>query len=183
MDIEQYLASAEALARDIYTQHPSTRAATMRRLEATKYDSELTNIFLKSVIDGVKFLKLDAKHQKKRATRFQTIPKFYPAPNANDAADMLIYSRMIMGYVNAPSGNSGRFLRRAFKNLKSKSKYVEYMKMQQPNQLGQSNFHYLCAVGCPRATHEWMFTYDVPNLASDALVIQRSKQLLSEYGY
>ena len=182
MDIEQYLALAESLAREIYAQHPKTRAATMKKLEATKYDSELKNIFLKSVVDGVKFLKSDSKHQKKRAARFQTIPKFYPAPNTNDAADMLIYSRMIMGYINAPSGNSGRFLRRAFKNLKSKSKYVEYMKLQQSNQLGQSNFHYLCAIGCPRATHEWMLAYDVPNLASDASVIQRSKQLLSEYG-
>lgn len=110
MDIEKYLASAEELVREIHSQHPSTRASSLRKLEATKYDSELKNILLKSVIDGVKFLKSDIKRQRERADRFATIPKFYPAPNDNDADDKLIYSRIIMGYVNAPSGNNGDYL-------------------------------------------------------------------------
>ena len=183
MDTETYLDSAEQIVREIHSQHPSTRAATLRKLESTKYDSELRNILLKSVTDGVKFLKLDIKRQRERADRFATIPKFYPAPNDNDADDKLIYSRMIMGYVNAPSGNNGRLFRKALKKFKGNRKYVEYMKSQQSNQLGQPNFHYLCAVGCPHATHEWMFAYDVPHLVSDASVITQSKLLRAKYGY
>ena len=93
----------------------------MRKLEATKYDSELKNILLKSVIEGVKFLKSDIKRQRERADKFATIPKFYPVPNDNDADDKLIYSRMIVGYVNAPSGNNGRLFRKALKKFNGAS--------------------------------------------------------------
>jgi hypothetical protein len=72
---------------------------------------------------------------------------------------------------------------KALKKFKGNSKYVEYMKSQQSSQLGQPNFHYLCAVGCPHATHEWMFAYDIPHLVSDPSVITQSKLLLAKYGY
>ena len=90
MDTEKYVDYAEHFVREIHSQHHNTRDATLRKLEATRYDSELRNILLKSVIDGVNFLKSDIKRQRELADRFATIPKFYPAPNDTDADDKLI---------------------------------------------------------------------------------------------
>jgi|GEM_PF-1752525 len=81
------------------------------------------------------------------------------------------------------NGKIRDLLYKALKKFKGNSKYVEYMKSQQSNQLGQPNFHHLCTVSCPHAKHEWMFAYDVPHLVSDASVITQSKLLLAKYGY
>jgi len=56
MDTETYIDSAEQLVREIHSQHPSTRAATLRKLESTKYDSELKTYYLNPSSMALSFL-------------------------------------------------------------------------------------------------------------------------------
>ena len=52
------------------------------------------------------------------------------------------------------------------------------------NALGKKNFHYLCQLGCPQATHERMFVNSFQSVSiADNTVIIKSKKFLAEYGY
>ena len=185
MDINNFLSLAKDLVQEIYSLNPNTRNATLRELKKKINHNELNNIFVRAVVDGCEHLKRDAEHQKFRSKRFETIPKFFPSPNTKDDLDMLIYSRMIMGYTNGKTGHSGKRLKQTFKKYQTSSKYVEFLLNHQDiNQLGQDNFHYLCEAGCPQATHEWMFVYDFPtNLLKSTSTVTESKKLLAAHGY
>jgi len=90
-----------------------------------------------------------------------------------------------MGYTIMPNGHHGRRLKAALRKFKSQERYVEYLQsFADTKLLGKENFHYLCQVGCPQATHEWMLVNDLPSvLITNKNVIAESKKLLAEYGY
>ena len=185
MSVDTLVHQLEAEIKKIYSQHQQTRKKTLKNLREPKNVSNLQKQLYLAVANGVQHLIEDAALQKQRAARFATIPKFFPAPDATSSLDCLIYSRMIMGYTMMPSGNHGRRLKTAMRKLKSQEKYVEYLlNFSKTDLLGKENFDYLCKVGCPQATHEWMIVYDLPSvLIADKSVIAKCKQLLSDFGY
>jgi hypothetical protein len=185
MNVEILVSQLEIEIKKIYAQHPQTRKKTLKMLRDLKGLTNVKRQLLNTVVDGVQHLISDAKTQKERASRYETIPKFYPAPEPTSALDCLIYSRMIMGYTLMPSGHHGRRLQASMRKLKTKEKYVEYLlKYSDDEPLGQRSFRYLCQIGCPQATIEWMLVHDVPPaLIANQSVIASSQRLLAEYGY
>lgn len=137
-----------------------------------------------AIADGVQQIIDDAKVQKERADRFKSIPKFFPSPEPTSDLDCLIYSRIIMGYTMMPNEHHRRRFKAAFRKFKSQERYVECLQnFADTKRLGKENFHYICQLGCPQATHERMFVNNFPSvLIADKTVIVQSKKLLAEYG-
>ena len=185
MSLEFQVAQIEQEIQKIYSQHPNTRKKTFKGLREIKNVTNIQKLIFNVVAEDVQYIINDAKVQKERTTRFGTIPKFFPAPEPTSALDCLVYSRINMGYTMIPNGHHGRRFKAALRKLKSQERYVEYLqKFADTNLLGKGNFHYLCQVGCPQATHEWMFVKDLPSaLITDKMVIAESKKLLAQYGY
>ena len=185
MSLNTLVAQIEQEIQSIYKQHPQTRKKTLKALREAKNVTNIQKLLFNSVADGVQHIIDDAKVQKERTTRFKTIPKFFPSPEPSSDLDCLIYSRIIMGYTMMPNGHHGRRFKAALRKFKSQERYVEFLQsFADTKLLGKENFHYLCQVGCPQATHEWMFVKDLPSaLIADKSVIAESKKLLAQYGY
>jgi hypothetical protein len=185
MSLDALVIEIEREIQIIYVQHPQTRKKKLKQLREIKDVTYTQKRLYTSVVEGVEHLIADAKIQNERKTRFGTIPKFFPSPYEKDVLDCLIYSRVIMGYTLMPSGNHGRRLKVALQKFKTKTRYIEFLQSHaNVKSLGQANFNHLCKVGCPQATHEWMFVYDMPSeFVSDKSVILESKKLLAQYGY
>ena len=185
MSLEIQIAQIEQEIQKIYNQHPNTRKKTLKGLREIKNVTNVQKLIFNAVAEGVQHIIDDAKVQRERTTRFGTIPKFFPAPEPTSALDCLIYSRIIMGYTMMPNGHHGRRFKAALRKFNSQERYVEYLQsFADTKLLGKENFHYLCQVGCPQATHEWMFVNDLPSaLITNKNVISESKKLLAQYGY
>jgi hypothetical protein len=185
MDLDALVTQIEREIQIISVQHPQTRKKKLKQLRDIKDVTYTQKHLYTAVVDGVEHLLADAKIQNERKTRFGTIPKFFPSPDVSNDLDCLIYSRFIMGYTFMLSGNHGRRFKAALSKFKTQARYVEYLQSQaNMNSLGQKNFHHLCKVGCPQATHEWLFVNDMPpQLIHDKSVILKSENLLKHYGY
>lgn len=185
MSLNMLVAQIEQEIQKIYNQHPNTRKKTLKGLREINNVTNIQKLIFNSVADGVQHILDDAKVQKERTTRFSTIPKFFPSPEPSSDLDCLIYSRIIMGDTMMPNRHHGRRFKAALRKFKSQERYVEFLQsFADTKLLGKENFHYLCQVGCPQATHEWMFVKDLPSaLIADKTVITESKKLLTQYGY
>ena len=162
MSLNTLVAQIEQEIQSIYKQHPQTRKKTLKALRETKDVTNIQKLIFHSIADGVQHIIDDAKVQKERTTHFVTIPKFFPAPETSSDLDWLIYSRIIMGYTMMPNANHGRRIKAELRKFKSQERYVEYLQsFADTKLLGRENYHYLCQVGCPQATHEWMFVKDL----------------------
>lgn len=118
------------------------------------------------------------------SNRFETIPKRFPSPNPNDPTDKLIYARFTLGYAVMADGRKASYTGKGIERAAGPSKYVSFaLKKAQLKELNGDNFKFLCSIGFPQATHEYLYLNELRPHITDTQLLDECERLLAEYKY
>lgn len=118
------------------------------------------------------------------STRFEAIPKRFPSPNPTDPLDKLIYARFALGYAVMADGRKANRTGKGVERAAGPSKYVSFaLKKAQLKELNGDNFKFLCSIGFPQATHEYLYLNELRPRITNTQLLTECERLLAEYGY
>ena len=185
MSITETLQQLEREINEYAKEHTLVKGKKFKDSLRKEFSKNALQISLVNAVISVIDISLnEEKNRQRLSSRFETIPRRFPFPNANDDLDKLIYGRFTLGYASMADGRKANRTAAGVARTAGASKYFNFaLKKAQMKELNGANFKLLCAAGFPQATHEYLYTHELRSKISDALLIAECERLLTEQGY